>query len=65
MHINSRDYYRRLRRQREKLLLRLQVYLAQAYMANLPKPTLDRISALCKRVESSAQVYACLECLPL
>lgn len=61
--INRSQYYKRLARQREKLLTRLFFIIGQLHIVNGSLTTIERVVCVARRVERSMRQYQCLALL--
>lgn len=61
--INRSQYYKRLARQREKLLAHLASIVLQLHMASGSMSSIERVVVVAKRVERSMRIYQSLALL--
>lgn len=61
--INRSQYYKRIARQREKLLTRLFFIIGQLHIVNGSLTTIERVVTVARRVERSMRHYQCLALL--
>ena len=61
--INRSQYYKRLARQREKLLARLFNIIGQLHLVGGSMTSIERVVRVARRVERSMREYQCLALL--